>query len=458
MAGALATMAVMQQKKIITTLDAPKQYFTELCAALGVLLIAWSSFYLSEEDKFPGFNAVFPALGSALLLYAGALGNRINSLLAFKGLVWTGLISYSAYLWHWPVLAFLRYGYGCENLALAPGVTVFLVTLLLAYLTYRFIETPFRNSSASFNKIFTRFFILPALALGVLVVFIQNTDGLGVRYWTPYRLIHQDLVSQTKAAFEYDYVCQKPELSNNDIESTDCVLGRGADDSPKVLLWGDSNASHYIGMLATFAEMEGFKFRNMEHGSCPPLMSDPKLYVSEQIYPGCSRSLDRFYSALTHYDVLIISASWSAYQTQNVDFLQTFKTSVLTLVEQGKKIILIGKIPTFKTYDRFCKVKSLVYPYLSCEIPRQKLDEDIASSNQFLRELAARYDNVEYYEIQDELCNDKGCSPLDKNGEALYYDGSHLSLESSWNLGRHIVETKGVPEIFRKIPVWLQSL
>lgn len=457
MAGALAARAVMQQKKSIPTLNAPKKYFTELCAVMGVLLITWSAFCLSDADKFPGFNAVFPALGTGLMLYAGAVSNRVNSLLAFKGLVWIGLISYSAYLWHWPVLAFLRYGYGYANLAFAPGVAVFLLTLLLAYLSYRFIETPFRNSSARFKPIVTRFFILPAGVLIVLIVFIQNTDGLGVRYWTPYRLIHQDLISQTKPAVEYDYVCQKPELGKQDIESSACVLGRGAGDSQSVLLWGDSNASHYIGMLATFAEMEGFRFRNMEHGSCPPLMSDPMPYVSEQIYPGCSRSLDRVYSALTHYDVLIISASWSVYQKQNANFLQTFRKSVLSLVAQGKKIILIGKIPTFKTYDRFCKVKALVYPYLNCDIPRQKMNADIASSNQFLRELAARHDNVEYYDIQNELCNEEGCSPLDKNGEALYYDGSHLSLESSWSLGRHIVEKKGVPEAFRKIPVWLQS-
>ena len=125
MAGALAARAVMQQKKSISTLSAPKKYFTELCAMMGVLLITWSSFYLSEADKFPGFNAVFPALGTGLMLYAGAVSNRVNSLLAFKGLVWIGLISYSAYLWHWPILAFLRYGYGYADLALAPGVAVF---------------------------------------------------------------------------------------------------------------------------------------------------------------------------------------------------------------------------------------------------------------------------------------------------------------------------------------------
>ena len=79
----------------------------------GVALLIWSLFALSEMDRFPGLNAIPPTLGTALIIFAGHCQRGILfQALSVRPVVWVGLVSYSAYLWHWPLLAFVRYGFG----------------------------------------------------------------------------------------------------------------------------------------------------------------------------------------------------------------------------------------------------------------------------------------------------------------------------------------------------------
>src|SRR5207344_599618 len=97
-----------------------------------------------------------------------------------KPLVWVGLISYSAYLWHWPLLAFFRYGHPAVG---APaGLVIFGLTLLLAWLTYRYVERPARRSTASPARIFLRQYLLPAGALAVFALAAMKLDGYGLRW------------------------------------------------------------------------------------------------------------------------------------------------------------------------------------------------------------------------------------------------------------------------------------
>src|SRR5581483_10532826 len=101
----------------------------------------------SEQSPFPGWRAIAPTLGTALLILAGQRRNlSIPRLLSLKPVVAIGLISYSAYLWHWPVLAFYRYGYG--DVTLFSGAVIFALTMMLSWASYRWVEVPSRRSKA----------------------------------------------------------------------------------------------------------------------------------------------------------------------------------------------------------------------------------------------------------------------------------------------------------------------
>ena len=150
---------------------------------LGALLLAGSLIWLSEDDVFPGLYAVPPALGSALVILAGHCRSvGFPRLLTFKPLVAVGLISYSAYLWHWPLLAFLRYGYG--EISPITGLAVFAATLFLAWITYRFVEQPARRSQAPAGKVIFSQYLMPATVLGCLSLSAMYLDGYGVRFFS----------------------------------------------------------------------------------------------------------------------------------------------------------------------------------------------------------------------------------------------------------------------------------
>jgi peptidoglycan/LPS O-acetylase OafA/YrhL len=99
----------------------------------------------SSTSVFPGLRALPPTVGTALLILTGHRRDHLTSkLLSVKPLVGVGLASYSAYLWHWPLLAFYRYGYG--DISAAAGCVLLIVITALGYLSYVWIEQPMRNS------------------------------------------------------------------------------------------------------------------------------------------------------------------------------------------------------------------------------------------------------------------------------------------------------------------------
>jgi peptidoglycan/LPS O-acetylase OafA/YrhL len=417
-------------------------------AVVGMLLIGFSFFLLSERQVFPGLRAIPPTLGAGLLIFAGHCSNNfISRFLAVGPLVWVGLISYSAYLWHWPLLAFYRYGH--REIGLVAGSVIFALTLLLAWLTYRFVEGPSRRSKASTFQVLLRQFAIPAGALAVFALAAMKVDGYGLRWFSSeYKNQANALRQETLPAYSYKYVCQRQKLTLADTNDPDCVVGGDSSAAPVAILWGDSNAAHYIGMIGAFAKKEKFRFRNLAAAACPPLLSDPTPYVTATRLADCQESATLAKQAIGPFTTIIISADWSAYQRRSGDFLQTFFDTVNTLEKSGKHIILIGQIPIFQTYDRRCEEKALSYPALDCPTFSATLDTDVKQTNEKLRTFAASKSNVEYFDSAHYLCHQDRCSPFDAKGRPIYYDATHLSMSASWKLGETILQQYGVPKIF----------
>jgi peptidoglycan/LPS O-acetylase OafA/YrhL len=412
----------------------------EVLGASGLCLIIVSVFVLSEEQVFPGFSAIPPTFGAAMLIVAGQSStNRVSTVLAVAPLVWIGLVSYSAYLWHWPLLAFLRYGFG----EIGPGsaAAALFSTFLLAAITYRFIEQPARRSKASLIRILSGHFLVPAGIIGSFCLVVMATNGMMTR---PGAEEFEDM----QPAYAYNYVCQRWLISERDLNDQRCMLGGGLPDKADAILWGDSNAAHYIGVIGVFAKAAGFNFRNIQHASCPPLLIDPSPYVDARVRADCIASLNLVGRALDANNTLLISASWTGYQRRNPAFMRDFFRGVEELVRQGKQIILIGKAPTFTGYDRRCQQKSVIYPLIDCAYGKVPIQRSIPEVNRELMAFAAKTAGVEYFDVAAVLCPSNHCSPFDKNGEALYYDSEHLSMSGSWRIGEQYVEQFGVPSIF----------
>jgi peptidoglycan/LPS O-acetylase OafA/YrhL len=418
---------------------------TGTAAIGGVVLIVGSLTLLNEEVVFPGLNALPPTLGTAALILAGHYGNSLPvRLLTLRPLVYLGLISYSAYLWHWPLMAFARYAGVNFDLVIGPGI--FVATLLLASASYRWIERPTRRYQGTAWQVIIRMYAIPAGMLMVFSLAMVFSRGMFLHVNAEAYALLQ---GNSKPAYAYDYVCQSWELTDADLSNPACVLGKPDAGGVDVLLWGDSQAAHYVGMLGAFAEHAEFRFRNAQHSSCPPIDSDPIGYVPAKRLDNCRRSLERVLSVIHAYDTVIVSSAWTAYGAMSEVFFDAFFDTVRALTERGKQVILLGQIPDVPRYDRVCHEKAITLTWMQCEYADNPLSPAIAAVNERLRAFAYSTDGVAYFDIVDHLCPDGLCSAYDAMGDALYFDSTHLSLPASWKLGRKVLDANaGVPAPF----------
>lgn len=416
-------------------------------AACGVALLGSSLAFVTEEQVFPGWLSLAPTVGAALLILAGQCeDNWVSRRLSARPLVWVGLVSYSAYLWHWPLLAFYRYGHA--QIGPAAAVALFASTFACAYLSYRFVETPARRSPAAAPRVIWNQYVLPASALAIVSLAAMYTDGYGLHWMSDYRAQVTALRRESRPANTYAYVCQVQSPSANDARKAQCELGDAARTSD-TLLWGDSNAAHYVGMVGAFAQAAGFRFRNLEIGTCPPMDRDPTPFVQPRRLADCRKASALASAIVGPFHTLIISADWPSYQARSDRFLDEFFDSVRSLAKRGKRIILIGKVPVIPGYDRRCREKALSYPGLVCPHPTATASGSVASLNARLQAFANQTPNVDYFDPTRFLCPDGVCSAVDAKGVPRYYDANHLTIPTSWKLGRTIVRRTGVPAIFR---------
>ena len=418
-------------------------------AVAGTSLLLAPMFLLSETSRFPGWGAVPPTLGTALVILAGlGTGTPVSRVLGSRAMVWVGKLSYSAYLWHWPLLAFYRYGYG--EVRPVAGVMIFVSTFLLAWTTYLLVEQPVRESRASVWQVLRRSCLIPAgtMAGAVLLIVYGERAGLPLSS-TAYRDQLEVLRAQASPAFQSERVCQSRRATPSELTNPDCVVGAATGAEPSILLWGDSNAAHYVGMIDVFGKAGGFSVRNVQVDTCPPVDGDPSPFLDPRQGDDCRISLQLLRPFIDSYDTIILSASWDLYDRHSSTFLpRVFDTVDRLTSREGRRIVLIGKVPEVAGYDRLCSQKVLRFPWLACPAIVVPPDPELLLVNERLRAFADTRKGVEYLDATEQLCPLARCSSIDEDGSQRYFDASHLTMAASELLGLRIVKDRGVPEAF----------
>ena len=228
----------------------------ETGSSLGLALILIAVFAYDEATPFPGLYALLPTVGTALIILFAAPGTWVNRLLSLKLVVGLGLISYSAYLWHQPLFAFARYNHPFE-----PPMTVMLglslLTLPLAFLSWRYVETPFRRPEVPAMTVFSS---AALAAIGFIAIgFLGNQSGGFKDQILTYRLTEEQrtLYTAIRSSIEYDLSdtsaedrpCQirVPEADALDMTRfQECVNAHG----PAFVILGDSHALNLYNIVA----------------------------------------------------------------------------------------------------------------------------------------------------------------------------------------------------------------
>jgi hypothetical protein len=235
----------------------------EITALAGIGLIGLAVFAFSPETPFPGWTALVPCLGTGLLIQSAGHGaqSSVSRALSLKPVVFVGLISYSLYLWHWPLLVFARY----VNFGPLNTVQVLLMvaaSFLLAALSWAFIEQPSRRKGTPIGR--PVLFRAAAAAVSVTVVFAAAgvwTDGFPRRY-------PAEIVSVLDAASAFD---RDKELKSclRRAPADACVFG--APVKPAYAVWGDSHALALLRAIGGVAAQHGKSIKAYVSSGCPPV-------------------------------------------------------------------------------------------------------------------------------------------------------------------------------------------
>src|SRR5690606_5032213 len=223
----------------------------EAVAAAGLCLMAWSLYALDGTSRFPGWNALPACLGAALVIWSDSRRRcAAPAPLRWRPVVAVGLISYSLYLWHWPVLAFARY-LGIQPDARA-GWGLLAIILALSISSYWLVERRARTLDLSGARLAAFLFFIPVtILLAVSAVVTTQAGRISALAGNGIDAAERRLLADTAPAYEFPYNCQLEQFDPGVLERPQCMHGTAGNGNPDVLLWGDSHAAHYLGVLAS---------------------------------------------------------------------------------------------------------------------------------------------------------------------------------------------------------------
>lgn len=263
----------------------------------GIAMIIASVPLFDANTPFPGRHALLPVLGTALALRYASIGTPAARLLSLRPLTFIGLISYSTYLWHQPLLAFAR----LRSLHDPDRHILFFAVVLsfvLGWASWRLIEQPFRKSNA-----FRLAWFGPAVAiLAIFATFGLATQGASFRF--PPQVREQ----LTSAGWSSDCLFQKTDGPVS-FPVPDCTFGSGPH---RVALLGDSVAASFAPALVQHFKPRGVVLSQMTHGLCYPARHSVWNGALADPCPGfIARAIDHINA--TGYDLVIVMASWPSF-------------------------------------------------------------------------------------------------------------------------------------------------
>jgi peptidoglycan/LPS O-acetylase OafA/YrhL len=426
-----------------------------VAAASGISAIAIAAALLSKNHVFPGWWALLPTAGAAMLIAAGPDAWINRRILSHRGMVAIGLVSYPLYLWHWPLLVFLRMS-GVLKSELDVGLVAVGGAFVLSWLTYRLIEKPFRSidRGSAPARPPERPRLLNFKAAG-LVGFMVLAGACGAAiHQSQGELLREHARVATlppladKRVFEALKVYEHPDTPNhscqdqlqmNPLGEEICITNSAA---PKVLFLGDSHAmalysavfANRIAIPSVLIASPGclmypnyvFQPDGKEWGQdCSAIAKKGLAYAKqsttiETVIVSLVRKGDhpanptRFYSAsgrVTEFEAL----------DNGLDAL------IGTLLETGKKVVYVVDIPYFPDTPEVCQMRSALAKTDSCRLDRSEMNRPFKPYFEVVEKLKRKYPALAILNAEDVVCSRDHCAQHD--GSQYYYiDRDHLSV------------------------------
>ncbi|RTM05628.1 MAG: acyltransferase [Bradyrhizobiaceae bacterium] len=395
-------------------IDLSNRLSREAIAAFGILLIAVSIKFLNSTVPFPGEMALLPCIGAASIILAGGAGPSVVSrVLSNPVVVFVGKISYSVYLWHWPVILFAQTALLLEQ-TLTNKLIEIVVSILLGAISWRWVETPFRQPkkrTASVDAVLVRAGMVMA-AFSVVGVAVIALKGLPSRF-TP---AEQQLASFENYDGDQKYgagKCFIVELSER-YDPAPCLDKR--DGRPTMLLVGDSHAAHLLPGLR--AEMQDYNVLQANVAGCQPIVTP--ISSPEKACRAMLRAVLERWLPNNRVDVVVLAGRWNALQ------LPMIAPTLRKISEVAGKVILIGPAPEYTTILPRLLVSEQRSPNT---VARGLVTQRFALDKAMAEEVAKT--TADYISLIQLLCPQMACRTLASPGVPMEFDYGHFTEEGS---------------------------
>jgi hypothetical protein len=405
-----------------------KTWVADVLAGLGLtfMLAAILGF---NNANFPGVKALLPCVGAALFLYTTTQkpqATMVARLLALKSIVFVGLISYSLYLWHWPVIAFYK-SYAAEPLTADVKLAMVLIALALAYLSYKLIEQPWRHSVAKPIKTL-------GVAVACVLVAVIGSNALKGAFEDAWRY---------RADFD-------SKIFYVDFDIDECVPMR----QHNVLLVGDSHVGHYDWPVRAWAKSQGFKVRYIAAPGCPAWFLEKRSTptFAGLVAQDCLAAQNEFAQALRQpaLKYVFLAQNFSGYAQGNLtDQPVQWRKEPIVSVAQGRqlfvdtvdlsfqrmrhianhqvKFVFLSQVPIFEKSPGTCHLKqqlwgSVVVPPPACAKFDSAYSQQHLAVGQKIMQRLTKKNQVAYFDPTLFITNEQNSL-----GQIIYMDGNHLN-------------------------------
>lgn len=422
---------------------------------VGLGLVVASVALLDADNGFPGWVALFPVLGSVLLIANGRQDNLVNRILTTWAFRRVGDVSYSLYLWHWPMVAFAVYLYG-DEWTLGFRIVLLFGSIAMAWFSFRFIETPFRQGSLSLRAL-AMGYALASAALCAAGAFLVVKEGLISRFdpaIRPYIIAARDFyqdVSRCHTPWEGPlagvFVCPV-----------------GPEGPPRLLVWGDSHSRALRNGVEQAAYDADTPTLMVWRLSCPPVAGLTKTDTlnSASEVDACRRHNDIVTAVVAEQNsikTVLLIARWAFYlegvgvgrDLKNHVHLQASETANfagethLELLEAGleatrkiatdagKELIVMRQTPEIIDFSALEAAKDLTFG----RVREQQIRETVAVvPRAVLEKRNARFDglleklNLPVIDHWPEFCAETTCSAF-KDNIIGFFDNNHVTTTAA---------------------------
>lgn len=407
------------------------------CLWFGAACIVIGFVCKVDPEDFPGFYALLPTLGAGMIIYAGQFGemHAVSRVLSTRSMVAIGKMSYSLYLWHWPLYVFAVY-YGLGNIDAVQTITLAAGCFVLSYVSWRFIEQPVRHHTSLHRASLFSVTALVMIAASLAGAFFLQAKGM-----TRWHDAHVLALTDVTIGGGYAGVAAP---DSQDAYTIERIGVQDADAPATLALWGDSHATAIapaVHQALQGKHKSGFLIRN---NTCFVLLQDQEKYKNDTCVMQTERVME-YLLAQKNIRTVVLANRWALHFSQmqrrygalddraEADMAawraRSLQRVIDTLTWAGKRVIVFGPVPeVIAGSDNI--------PSLAARIHHQGLSVDLRPTPmQFQQQEAAMMPTYRIIEDKtkahmiwphDTLCDDTRCQ-IERDGRMMYYDDDHLS-------------------------------